>query len=128
LLDEKVQEKLGLDDDQKGKLTEAQEKNMEAMGAAMQELGFDAEPEARREKMTELRKTSEENLMGVLTDEQKSTFEELKGEKIELTMEDFFRGRGGRGGGPGGPGGEGRGGRGGRGEGGGRRGGGDREE
>jgi Spy/CpxP family protein refolding chaperone len=126
LMDEKVQEKLGMNDDQKAKLTEAQEKNMEAMGAAMQELGRDAEPEARREKMAELRKTSEENIMDVLTAEQKTTFEEMKGEKIELTMEDF-RGRGGRGGGPGGPGGPGGGGRGGRGEGGGRRGG-DREE
>lgn len=122
LMDEKVQEKLGFDDAQKEKLQAAQQKNMEDMRAAMAELGPDADREARREKMASLRTASEENILGVLSDEQKETFEKMKGEKIDLAMEDFRRGPGG----PGGPGGAG--GPGGGGGRGGRRGGGNRGE
>lgn len=113
LLDEKVQEKLGIEGDQKEKLDAAQEENGQAMRAAFEDMGPDADPEDRRAKVEELRKSAEEKLTAVLTDEQKTKFDEMKGEKIELTMQDFFRGRGGPGGGgfgPGGPGGPGGGG------------------
>jgi len=110
LSDEKVAEKLELTDEQKEKLKTVQE-----------EVGNTMRDEARKifqenqdgggggdafAKLAELRKEAETKILDVLTDGQKKTFEEMKGEPFEFPRPQF--GRGGRGGG-------GRGGRGGRG-------------
>lgn len=134
LQDEEVVESL--------KITDAQKKEMqaiaEAQGEKMRELfqggggfgGFggqgqeeetdeqrkerQARMEENRKKMETMRKESEEKTMAVLTDEQRTQFEELKGEKF-AHLEELRQGPGGRGGpgGQGGPGG--RGGKGGKG-------------
>lgn len=113
LLDEKVAEEVGLGAGQKEELQAAQEENMTAMREAMEAArgegggGF----EGMREKMAELRTKADAKLLAVLTDDQAKKFEEMKGDKVDISPEDLFRGRGGRGSGAGGPGGPGGGGR-----------------
>lgn len=79
-------------------ITEEQETKMkeaeEAAGAKVRELmsgGFNPE---NMTKMGEIRKESEEKAFGALSDTQKKTFEEIKGEKFEFPRPQF----GGRGG------------------------------
>ncbi len=109
LEDSEVAAKLNITPDQKKKLAEVRESQMEKMRERMREMfqagggpgGFD------REAFGKLREDMEKEVLAVLDSGQQKTFEEMKGEKFEMP-ENF--GRGGFGGGP--PGG-GRGGRGG---------------
>lgn len=86
LADAEVQKTLGLDEAAIKKLEEARNANREAMMAAMQELGQDATPEERQEKMQTVRKTADEKLLGALSADQKAAFEKLGGEKLEIDV------------------------------------------
>jgi hypothetical protein len=120
LSDPKVAEALAITEDQKTKLDEARESNMDASREAFQELrDQDLSQEEMREKMQQLREEGDKKLLAVLTSDQQAKLEDLKGEPVEVDMSQF-RGRFGGGRGFGG-GGRGRGGD--DGDGGGRRGG-----
>ncbi|MFN7877713.1 MAG: hypothetical protein ACK5PB_20510 [Pirellula sp.] len=100
LMDSELQAMLGISDEQKKGLAEAQSKNREANREAMQ--GFrDMAPEERMEQMGKIRAEADKVLIAVLTDEQKSKLEELKGAELKVDLAPL-RGRGGAGGGPGG--------------------------
>jgi Spy/CpxP family protein refolding chaperone len=106
--------KLKITDEQMAKLSEVETASREEGMKMFEEMrnagggggrGF----EGMREKMTEMRKKATESAMAVLTDDQKKSLDDLKGEAVTLEMQDFMGGRGfgGPGGGPGGPGGQG---------------------
>jgi hypothetical protein len=61
----------------------------------------DISREERREKFRALSDTANEKLLGVLTDEQKTQFDKMKGQEIDIDPSSLF-GRGGGGGGGGG--------------------------
>lgn len=103
--DAEVQKSLDISDEQKEKIKSVQE----ATGEKMRELFSSGNREGMREKSEAIRKEANDQLLGVLTDKQKETFEKLKGEKIELDMASLFQRPGGRG--PGGDRGPGEGGR-----------------
>ena len=81
-----VAAKLKLTDDQKAKLAaiskDAQAKRSELF-SGMRDAG-DEQRRAAFEKFRKLRAETDEKALGVLTAEQKKTFEDMKGEKIEL--------------------------------------------
>ena len=101
LSDDDVAAALKLSDDQRKQLEEVGTANREKMREMFQGIGRDADREQLREKMEAARKESSDALLGVLTTEQRSTFEEMKGAKFELSEEDMrglmFGGRGGPG-------------------------------
>ena len=103
-------EKLGLSKEASDKMTKtiegSAEKGREMMNAAMRDQNFDGV----REKMEQMRKELEEQLLTQLSAEQKAKYEELKGKPFELAQ---MRGPGGFGGFGGGFGGRGQGGQGG---------------
>ena len=103
LADPKVAAKLSLTDDQKKKIEAAKTANMESMRAMFQGGNRDQnqDREAMRAKMQQQRKEAEEKVLGVLTADQKASFEKLKG--AAFTMPE----RGPRGGDQGGQGGQG---------------------
>jgi len=96
LMDSELQATLGISDEQKKLLTEAQAKNREASREAMQGAR-DLSPEERNEKMTKLRAEADKVLMAVLTDDQKAKMEEVKGAELKIDLAPL-RGRGGPGG------------------------------
>lgn len=109
LFDKTIAEELGVTEDQRSQLREAQQEIGEAMQDAMAELrDKDLSREEMMAEMGKLRdRTRDENdkkLLAVLTEDQQDQYESLKGEKVEIDMSQF-RGRGF--GGPGGPGGRG---------------------
>lgn len=115
-----IKGKLMITDEQVAKLDEAQKVIEEERQAAMQEAfqaaggpGGGGDREAMRAKMSEMmtafQKKSTDAAMAVLTDDQKKALDGMKGAAFELTMRDFFGGRG-FGGPPGGGGGRGDGG------------------
>ncbi|HEX2473913.1 MAG TPA: hypothetical protein VHK01_04175 [Lacipirellulaceae bacterium] len=115
-----VAKELEITDEQKTKVGEARESNMEATREAFRDLrDQDLSEDEMRDKMREIQQEGDKKVLAVLTSDQQAKFEQLKGEKVEIDMSQF-RGRGFGGGGFGG----GRGGRGGDdADGGGRRGG-----
>lgn len=106
--DPKVIEKLELTDDQKKKIEEVQSAAREKMVAAMREAFSSGDREAIGKMMAESRESTLQEVLAVLTDEQRTKYEELRGEKFDLSPAAMMRGFG-----RGGPGGPGRGGRGG---------------
>jgi len=94
LNDEDVAKDLGISDEQKTKLTKVREEQGAAMREAFGAAGGGGDREAARTKMTELRKSSEEKTLAVLTEDQKKKFEELKGKKFDMP-ENAGRGAGG---------------------------------
>jgi len=121
LNDPKVAEALEITDEQKTKLAEVRESNMEASREAMRDLrDQELSQDEMREKFRKIQQEGDKKVLAVLTSDQQAKLEQLKGEKVEIDMSQFRRGFGGGGGGFGG-------GRGGRGrddaDGGGRRGG-----
>lgn len=98
LMDAEVQTVLGVTDDQKKALAEAQTKNREATRESMQGLR-DLSPEERNEQMAKMRTESDKVLLAVLTEEQKSKMETLKGAELKVDVSSL-RGRGGPGGRP----------------------------
>lgn len=82
---------LKLSDEQQSKLKTAGEENSKAFEEAFSEGGR----ENWRERAGELAEQSEKRLMGVLTDEQKTAFEAMKGTELAVDLSPIFRrGRG----------------------------------
>lgn len=109
LADPKVQDELGLSEQQKTKLKELRdsvETQMRAMFEGMRGLS-DEQRRTRmnegREKMEKLRKDVQDQTVAILSAEQRDKFEQMKGKKIDVQMPRGFGGP--PGGGPGGPGG-----------------------
>lgn len=93
LNDPSVVEQLNLSDEQKKKLEEVRADNSKAVEDAMSDFG-DLSREERRDKFRTLSETSDSNLLGVLTDEQKKNFDEMKGTEIDVDLSPLFgRGR-----------------------------------
>ncbi|HBJ39031.1 MAG TPA: hypothetical protein DDZ51_30650 [Planctomycetaceae bacterium] len=103
LINPEVAEKLGIGKEiteaMTKDMTASQEEGREMVQSMMREQNREAAA-GLREKMEEMRKALETKLVAHLSDEQKTKFEEMKGEPFELAPMPF----GGRGG-PGGPGG-----------------------
>jgi Spy/CpxP family protein refolding chaperone len=99
--DEEVAKKLSLTDDQKGALKTINDEATRKRGEIAQ--GMRGANEETRKKITDdmaaLRKSTEAECMAVLTDDQKSNFEKLRGPKFELDRTALGGGRGGRRGG-----------------------------
>ena len=95
LHDAVIQEMLEFDDEQVDKMKNVQKQNEEKQREMFEDLrsggGFDRD--AIRESMTELQDSNKKNAMDCLTDEQKKSFEKMKGEEFEFPE----RQRGGRG-------------------------------
>jgi hypothetical protein len=109
LQDPEVSKKLGITTRQKERIEEVQTESRDKIRSQMESLFQSGDREQIREKMTEFRKESDNKVLAILTTGQKKTFEQMKGEPLELP-EDALRGgggggRGGRGGGQGGRGG-----------------------
>lgn len=119
--DEAVASELDISDEQKEKLAEVREGLRDTMRSRIQELmkkagseggGFD------REMFSKVQEELQEEVLGVLTSEQRAKFEEMKGEPFEMpSRNQGLGGSGGSGGSAMGGGGRGRGGRGDRGRG-----------
>jgi hypothetical protein len=101
LNDPAIAQSLQLTDDQKKKLEDARQGNFQAMRDAFADMG-QMSREERQAKRDELRKAADEKLLGILTDQQKTEFEGLKGTPLTVDLSPL---RPQRGGGPGGPGG-----------------------
>ena len=102
---EDMKSKLMITDEQVALLDEAQKVAEEDRQKAMQEAfagaggpGQGGDREAMRARMSEimtaLQKKSTEAAIAVLTEDQKKTLDEMRGAAFELTMRDFFGGRG----------------------------------
>lgn len=92
---EEVQDDLGMTDEQKAQLEAINERvrnGFQELGQAMRDADEDERAELR-EKMGALRERSEQAQMSVLTDEQKSKFEEMKGEPFEFQRPEPGQGR-----------------------------------
>lgn len=97
LNDAALREKLHFTDEQTTKFDEASDANREAMRDAMDGME-DLSRDERRAKMDELRKSADERLLAVLTPEQQTEFEAMKGAPLEIDLSQL-RGRFGGGGG-----------------------------
>jgi Spy/CpxP family protein refolding chaperone len=101
-----VAKELEITDEQKTKLGEARESNMEAARDAMRGLrDQDLSEDEMRDKMREIQQEGDKKVLAVLTSDQRAKLEQLKGEPVEIDMSQF-RGRGFGGGGRGGRGGD----------------------
>jgi Spy/CpxP family protein refolding chaperone len=110
LSDPAVAKELEITEDQKTKLDEARQSNMEAARDAFQELrDQELSQDEMRAKFQEIQQEGDKKLLAVLTSDQQAKLEDLKGEPVEVDMSQF-RGRGFGGGGRGFGGGGGRGG------------------
>ena len=106
LTDKEIAAKVGLSEENIQAVKEATEQARESMGERMRELfaqGRDGGGrEEMRKKFQELRKEMEDEVLAVLSEDQRQKFAELKGEPFELPPSAFGRGGRGRGGpGPG---------------------------
>lgn len=90
-----VAKELNVTDDQKKKIEEIRQKNMDSMRGLRDQSG---DREAMREKMTKLRDEESKAIFAVLTEPQQKQLEELKGEKVNVDLSQL-RGPGGPGGG-----------------------------
>jgi hypothetical protein len=103
LINDDVAKKVGLSEKDIENVKQAAEQAQQSMREQMRELFGGTDRAAMFEKMQELRKKSDEDVLAVLSSEQREKFEDLKGEKFELPQGAFGRGFGGPGGrGPGG--------------------------
>jgi membrane protein involved in colicin uptake len=83
--DEKVQTALKLSDEQKGKLKELADETRKAQGEIRQSAQGNREEAAK--KSAELRKSSMDKALGVLSDDQKKSWKDLTGEAFEVKFE-----------------------------------------
>lgn len=107
LNDPNVVAELKLSDEQQKQLEDARTENVKSAEEAIGSFG-DMSRDERREKFREMSDAASERLLGVLTPEQKTQFEAMKGEPLDIDPSQF-RPRGGgfrRGGGGGGGGGD----------------------
>lgn len=116
LSDPEVAAKLDLTEEQKEKIAERQRAAREKMIASMREAFGSGDREAIAKSMAEARESTLQEVLAVLTPEQREKYESMRGEKFDLPASAMMRGFGGGRPGGGRPGaGQGRGGRGGRG-------------
>lgn len=105
LIDPKVQQELGLNEQQKNKLRELSEKTqseIRGMFEGLRELGDEArraKMAENREKMQKIIKDAQDQAMATLTEQQRTKLEEMKGKKIDIQWPQ----RGPQGQGPGAP-------------------------
>lgn len=97
LAEETVAKELKLSEDQVSSVKTILEESGKRMRELFQPGG---DREEMRKQMTEIREATNEELLAVLSDEQKAKLAEMKGPKINFEINPF--GRGGPGGGPGG--------------------------
>lgn len=102
LADPELSAKLKVTEDQKTKMEEVRNKSGERMRDVFSSAGGDREK--MREAFTKMRKEIDDEVLAVLSADQRKEFDEMKGKPFEMP-EGGFGGRGGFGGGPGGPGG-----------------------
>jgi Spy/CpxP family protein refolding chaperone len=115
LMDQGVRKELGVTEEQAQKIREAVQKVMEDMRGQRQQ-GERPSAEQMQQRMQEMRTKMAEAVMAQLTEEQKNKWNQMIGEKFEISPSEMFGGFRGPQGGPGGPqGGPGRPGRGNRG-------------
>jgi Spy/CpxP family protein refolding chaperone len=93
LSNKEVAEALKLTDDQVNKIKELNDGFQKETREAFQSAANGGDATAARETFTKIRKEGSEKLMGVLTDEQKASFEKMKGAKIDLPPGGFGGGR-----------------------------------
>ncbi|HTQ39153.1 MAG TPA: hypothetical protein VMJ32_08990 [Pirellulales bacterium] len=100
-----VAEKLGLTDDQKNKIKDladdTRQKIMDLFSNGPPQ--DDQERQDMQKRMADIRSQQTDKAMAVLTDEQKTKLEDLKGKKFDTSSLQFGRGPGRGPGGPGGP-------------------------
>jgi Spy/CpxP family protein refolding chaperone len=101
LSDPAVSKQLALTDEQTKKLEEVRQGNFQAMRDAFADMG-QMSREERQTKRDELKKASDEKLLGVLTDQQKTEFDALKGAPLTVDLSPLRPQRGGGGCGGGG--------------------------
>jgi Spy/CpxP family protein refolding chaperone len=92
LVETKVAQALALTDDQTNRIRDIMTQSRQAARDAFQNEASADERRAAREKLTAER---DEKLLAVLTDEQKQTFEKMKGEKLEVDLSPLRGRRGG---------------------------------
>jgi Spy/CpxP family protein refolding chaperone len=104
LADKGIQKDLKLTDDQVAKIQSITDAAMKKMGEL---FTSGADPSEMRQKGEQMRKDNEKKLLDVLTADQKTAFDKMKGKKLDIPASElgFGGGRGGRGPGGGGPGG-----------------------
>jgi Spy/CpxP family protein refolding chaperone len=78
--DADVAKEVGVSDEQKGKMDKIRQEAM----AGMRDLFGGGDREAARTKLAEMRKSTDEKVLAVLSDEQKKKFEDLKGKKFDM--------------------------------------------
>lgn len=83
LMDEKVSSELKMTDDQRQKLSQVQQQSRQQFQDA----------QGDQEKIAQIRKSSREQALAVLTEEQRKQFEKMQGAKIELPDNLFGGGR-----------------------------------
>lgn len=119
LMDKDVRDDLDLSDEQIEQMKETGRVVQEEMRTKMREMFKEGNFQGAREKMSELRKETEEKIMSILTSQQREKLDSLRGEPFEMPERDergfgrggggsdrggLSRGRGNRRGGPDGPG------------------------
>lgn len=87
---EAVADELMLSEEQKQKLAEAADDSRAEVFDSFQDLQNMTEEE-RAKKIQELVESRDKSLLAVLTDEQKEKFEQMKGEKLEVNLENLPR-------------------------------------
>ncbi|MCA9241514.1 MAG: hypothetical protein KDA37_14995, partial [Planctomycetales bacterium] len=97
LLDKQVQADLGLSEETVKKLTSTVDEANQERGSQMRELFQSGDREAMRMKMAELTQAFNEKVLGVLSKDEQDKFAAMQGEKLDVSMQDLFRGFGGRG-------------------------------
>jgi Spy/CpxP family protein refolding chaperone len=91
---------LNVTDDQRTQLGDVQRENFQSMGEAFRDMrDQDLSQEERRAKFDELRTEADKKLLAVLTSEQQKQLDSLKGEKVDIDLQQLRGfGGGGRGG------------------------------
>ena len=92
--DREVQEALGLSEEQRGKLKAIRESMAEKLQKLFRERG-EGDQQARRDQFQSVRKEAEQQVLEVVTPEQKEKFEKMQGEKFDVDLSKLApRGRG----------------------------------
>jgi Spy/CpxP family protein refolding chaperone len=98
LASKEIAEALKLTDDQVNKIKDLADSFQKDAREAFQSAANGGDPTSARDAVTKLRKESSEKIMAVLSDDQKASFEKMKGAKIDLPPGGFFGGGRNRGG------------------------------
>ncbi|MGQ9503436.1 MAG: hypothetical protein ACUVQG_01370 [Thermogutta sp.] len=91
IMDADVRKELGVSEEQVQKIREATQKVMEELRSQRQE-GERPSPEQMQQRMQQFRQKVTEAVMAQLTEEQKKKWNEMIGEKFELSLDELFGG------------------------------------